>query len=180
MIRTILCASLLACGVVHAQDLPPVPAKKPTAATTTTAGPSTQTSARTGKDAKPASPVRYRPERFAGRAGKYYPLVWGVDSLTVKWAESGEMIRFSYRVLDPEKAAVLNNERSEPSLIAPSAGVSLVVPTMENVGRLRQTARPEEGKTYWMAFANKGRLVKRGDRVIVEIGKFRANGLVVD
>jgi hypothetical protein len=31
-----------------------------------------------------------------------------------------------------------------------------------------------------MAFSNKGRLVKRGDRVNVVIGKFRADGLVVD
>jgi hypothetical protein len=31
-----------------------------------------------------------------------------------------------------------------------------------------------------MAFSNKGRLVKRGDRVNVVIGQFRAEGLVVD
>jgi hypothetical protein len=31
-----------------------------------------------------------------------------------------------------------------------------------------------------MAFSNKGRLVKRGDRVSVVIGQFRADGLVVD
>jgi hypothetical protein len=31
-----------------------------------------------------------------------------------------------------------------------------------------------------MAFSNKGRPVKHGDRVIVQIGQFRADGLVVD
>jgi hypothetical protein len=31
-----------------------------------------------------------------------------------------------------------------------------------------------------MAFSNKGRRVKRGDRVIIVIGQFRAEGLVVD
>ena len=127
----------------------------------------------------PTTP-RYRPDRFAGRAGKYYSLVWGVDSLAVKWAESGELIRVSYRVLDPDKAKALNDGRSEPSLIAPRAGVSLVVPSMEKIGKLRQSMRPEEGKTYWMAFSNKGRLVKRGDRVTLLIGNFRADGLVVD
>jgi hypothetical protein len=45
---------------------------------------------------------------------------------------------------------------------------------------LRQTATPEEGKSYWMAFSNKGRPVKRGDRVTVVIGHFRAEGLVVE
>ncbi len=121
-----------------------------------------------------------RPDRFAGRAGRYYSLIWGVDSLSVKWAESGEIIRFAYRVLDADKAKVLNDKKYEPSLIDPQAGVSLVVPALEQVGILRQSATPEVGKTYWMAFSNSGRKVKRGDHVIVQIGQFRANGLVID
>jgi hypothetical protein len=123
---------------------------------------------------------RFRPDRFAGRAAKYYQLVWGVDSLSVRLAESGEMVRFSYRVLDPHKARALNEKRSEPSLIDPAAGVSLVVPNMDKIGPLRQATLPEEGKAYWMAFSNKGRRVKKGDRVDVVIGLFRAQGLVVD
>jgi hypothetical protein len=123
---------------------------------------------------------RYHPERFAGRAGSYYRLVWGVDSLGVKWGESGEVIRFSYRVLDADKAGILNDKKNEPSLIDPQAGVKLVVPSMENVGQLRQSAPPEGGKSYWMVFSNKGRLVKRGDHVSVVIGAFHADGLVVD
>jgi len=55
-----------------------------------------------------------------------------------------------------------------------------VVPSLEKVGKLRQSSTPQAGKSYWMAFSNKGRLVKRGDRVNVVIGKFRADGLVVD
>jgi hypothetical protein len=54
------------------------------------------------------------------------------------------------------------------------------VPSLEQVGQLRQSATPEEGKSYWIAFSNKGRLVKRGDRVTVMIGTFRADGLIVD
>jgi hypothetical protein len=140
----------------------------------------------TAKAARPAPPPasaaasRYRPDRFAGRARKYYELVWGVDSLGVKSVESGEIIRFSYRVLDADKAKVLNSKVAEPSLVAPRSGVSLVVPKMEQIGQLRQSATPEAGKSYWMAFSNKGRLVRPGDRVTVVIGAFRADGLVVD
>jgi hypothetical protein len=131
--------------------------------------------------AKPASATNpYRPNRFAGKAGHYYKLVWGIDSLSVKWAESGEMVRFSWRVVEPERAGVLNDKKIEPSLIDPKAGVSLVVPVMEKIGQLRQSAPPEAGKSYWMAFSNKGRLVKRGDRVDVVIGPFRAENLIVD
>ena len=110
----------------------------------------------------PAAPLHYHPDRFAGRAGKYYELVWGVDSMSVKYTESGEVIRFSYRVIDPK------------------AGVKLVVPSLEKVGQLRQSGTPEAGKVYWMAFSNKGRHVKKGDYVDVVIGSFHAQGLVVD
>jgi hypothetical protein len=127
-----------------------------------------------------AGSMRYRPDRFAGRAGRYYLLIWGVDSLSVKWTESGEVIRFSYRVLDADKAKTLNDKKYEPSLIDPRAGVKLVVPSLEKVGQLRQSSTPVAGKSYWMAFSNKGRLVKRGDHVDVVIGQFRAQGLVVD
>ena len=122
----------------------------------------------------------YQPGRFAGRAGLYYQQIWGIDDVTVRLTESGEVVRFSYRVLDPDKAAALNDKKNEPSLIDPSAGVSLVVPTMSKIGQLRQTGAPEAGKAYWMVFSNKGRPVKKGDRVDVVIGQFRAQGLVVD
>jgi hypothetical protein len=130
---------------------------------------------------KPGSaPSHYLPNRFAGRAGIYYKTVWGVDMLSVKWTESGELVRFTYRVLDPEKARLLNDKTVAPSLEDPQASVSLVVPVMEKVGQLRQSAPPEAGKSYWMTFSNVGRRVKRGDRVNVVIGTFRAENLVVD
>jgi hypothetical protein len=134
----------------------------------------------TSPRAPSASRVRYQPDRFAGRASRYYSLIWGVDSLSVKWAEQGEIVRFSYRVLDPEKAKTLNKKELEPALIDPQAGVRLVVPALEQVGILRQSGTPEAGKVYWMAFSNSGRRVKRGDRVVIQIGEFRADGLVVD
>lgn len=139
-----------------------------------------QSAAPATQPAAPAAPYRYRPNRFSKRADLHYGLIWGVDSLSVKWTESGEMIRFAYRVLDADKAKTLNDKKLEPSLVDPQAGVKLVVPSLEKVGQLRQSATPEAGKSYWMAFSNKGRLVKRGDRVNVVIGDFRADGLVVD
>src|ERR1700682_2652186 len=126
------------------------------------------------------APTRYLPNRMARRAVAYYVLTWGVESLSVKSVESGEIIRFSYHVIDADKAKALNDKKSEPFLIDPQAGVKLVVPSLEKVGQLRQSSTPEEGKSYWMAFSNKGRLVKRGDHVNIVIGLFHADGLVVD
>lgn len=123
---------------------------------------------------------RYQPNHFPKRANMYYEGVWGIDSLAVRSAESGELIRFNYRVLNPAKAKQLNDKSAEPSLIDPKAGVKLVVPSLEKVGQLRQSSEPIEGKTYWMAFSNKGGPVKRGDRVNIVIGKFHADNLVVE
>lgn len=137
------------------------------------------------KDAPPKKAVvagtrsHYQPSRFSRRANLYYSQIWGVDSLAVKTVESGEMVRFTYRVIDPNKAKALNDKKAEPALIDPRAGVSLVVPTVDKVGKLRQTSDPEAGRVYWMAFSNKGRPVRPGHRVNVVIGNFRADGLVV-
>ena len=110
----------------------------------------------------------------------YYEGVWGVGELRVKVAESGQIIRFNYRVLDPQKAAALNDKKSEPELLDAQAGVKLVVPQMEKVGKLRQSSTPKTDMTYWMAFSNPTLAVKRGHRVDVVIGSFRANNLVVE
>src|SRR5215468_1578200 len=142
------------------------------------------------QEAQPAPPApkhvaatttkHYRPDPFAGRASKYYSLVWGIDGIRVKTAESGELIRFSYEVLDPQKAAMLNDKKNEPKLIAPDAGLVLVIPSLEKVGQLRQSSTPIAGKSYWMAFSNPHRNVKHGDRVDVVIGSFHAQGLIVE
>jgi hypothetical protein len=132
-----------------------------------------------GKSPAAAVPRRYQQNRLPPSARQYYALIWGVDSLAVKSVESGEIIRFTYRVLDANKAKVLNDKKNEPSLIDPGAGVKLVVPSLEKVGKLRQSSTPEAGKVYWMAFSNKGGYVKPGHRVNVVIGQFRADGLVV-
>ena len=65
-------------------------------------------------------------------------------------------------------------------MIDPQAGVKLKIPLMEKIGRLRQTSTPIAGKSYRMAFSNSLRRVRPGDRVIVEIGHFHADGLVVE
>jgi hypothetical protein len=128
---------------------------------------------------KAVAPVHFLPN-LSKRAEMYYQGVWGVDDLKVKYTESGEMIRFSWRVLDPAKAEALNNKQAEPALYDPQAGVKLKVPQMEKVGKLRQSSTPKPGMSYWMAFSNSGRRVRTGDRVSIEIGSFHAINLVVE
>ena len=171
MNRSVTVVILLLCGLVSAQtNSPSTPGSQGVSQPSSTAA----------NPAGKATALRYRPQRYAGRAGSYYRLVWGIDSLSVKWAEGGEVIRFTYDVIDPERAKVLNDKRIEPSLIDEQAHVKLVVPQMDKVGKLRQTSDPVSGRSYWMLFSNKGGHVKRGDHVSVVIGKFHADDLVVD
>lgn len=133
------------------------------------------------KTAAASAPYRNQPPRIANRAAAIYEAVWGIADPSVKAVESGVILRFSYRVLDPQKAKPLNDKKIDPVLESPERGVRLSIPTMEKVGQLRQAPQNiEAGKSYWMAFSNPGRPIKPGDRVDVVIGNFHARGLVVE
>ena len=164
--KGMLLAEFLTCGIMIATALAQSAPGNGTAAT-----PPATRSTPTSSPYHPAVP---------GRAQDYYQSFWGVDSLSVRSVESGELIRFNFRVVDAAKAEPLNDKKAEPFLFAERARVKLVVPSLEKVGQLRQSSPPEVGKVYWMAFSNKGGLVKRGDRVSVVIGKFHADGLFVE
>ena len=130
--------------------------------------------------APPNSLVRYRPNQVPKRERDYLGMIWGVDQLSIRAVESGELIRFSYHVINPAKAKPLNDKKTDAFLISPVARVKLVIPSLEKVGQLRQTETPEAGKSDWMAFSNPRRKVKPGDRVNVDIGQFHVAGLVVE
>jgi hypothetical protein len=143
------------------------------AGTTSTAGTST-THNTTQKKSSP-----YAKGEMPDSAKAYYAMTWGVDQLSVKLAESGQLVRFSYRVVDASKAKLLQDKAANPNLLDEATHAVLVVPTMEKVGPLRQAMDMENGKSYWMAFSNKGNIVKSGHRVSIVIGDMRLDGLVV-
>jgi hypothetical protein len=155
------------------------PAQTPAAPQTVSpTAPSASSPIHPHRQRKLASP--YRSKGTSIHEQQFYQINWGVDSFSAKTVEAGQMIRFSYRVLDAQKAKALNDKKAAPTLIDPKAHVQLVVPSMEKVGQLRQSSAPETGRTYWMVFSNKGKFVKHGDHVSVVIGRFHADGLVVD
>jgi hypothetical protein len=114
------------------------------------------------------------------RAANFYQSSWGVTAMTVRTVPADQLIRFSYKVVNAAKAKALNAKEAAPQLIDEVSHVSLVVPTMDKIGQLRQSTAPEDGKTYWMVFSNKGNVVKRGHHVSVVIGEFRVDGLTVE
>jgi hypothetical protein len=132
--------------------------------------------------ASPAPKVTAPPSAVAKsqRGADYYKKRWGIDDIIVRSTASGSLIRFSYRVVDAEKAALINDKAKTPYLIEEKLGLALQIPQMEKIGQLRQTAKPENGRAYWMAFSNKNKFIKPGSRVDIVIGSFRINDLVVE
>lgn len=122
----------------------------------------------------------YHPVGMPASARYYYQSVWGIDNLVLRSVASGNLIRFSYRVTNVQRASELGNKRAEPLLIDSRRRLALQIPVMEQVGPLWQTAGLENGKQYWMTFSNKGSPVHVGDRVSVVIGSFHADGLLVE
>ena len=144
----------------------------------TQAAPGTGQAAASTTKAPRRSP--YRPESLTRGARNHYASFLGVDGLKVRRTNSGNLIRFSYRVIDPAKAKALGDRQAEPYLLGHRSHAMLHVPVMDKVGPLRQATRPEAGKEYWMVFSNKGDLVKSGERVSVVVGSFRVDGLRVE
>jgi hypothetical protein len=108
-----------------------------------------------------------------------YAYTFGIDTVSARLAESGNVVRFSYRVVDAQKAAPLHDRKLKPQMLDEQARAVLYVPEMDKVGPLRQAQPPESGRSYWMVFSNKGGPVQPGHRVSVVVGSVRIDGLVV-
>ena len=104
---------------------------------------------------------------------------WGIEVLFVRQTAAGYMLEFRYKVIDAQKAKPLFDRQTKPLLTHAESGAQLIVPTPAKVGALRNSNTPKDGHTYWMFFANPGKLVQSGERVNIEIGEFLVEGLVV-
>jgi hypothetical protein len=114
------------------------------------------------------------------RHSQYFQLNWGVELINVHPVSSGLMLVMRYKVIDPERAKVLNDRKSRAYLIDETTGTVLAVPTMENIGELRPGNLPETNRNYFMIFGNPGRVVQAGSRVSMIAGDFRVDGMVVE
>ncbi|MDB6091075.1 MAG: putative transrane protein [Gammaproteobacteria bacterium] len=116
---------------------------------------------------------------WAAGQGAYFKRAWGVDVVGVRLVASDWMLEFKFRVIDATKAAPLLDEHTTPYLVDDASGARLAVPAMENVGELRQHTTPDPNRIYFMIFGNANKIVPRGGRVSVVMGKFEATGLPV-
>ena len=104
--------------------------------------------------------------------------LWGVEVVGLRLSAVDTILDFRYRVVNPEKAAMLLDRRLDPEIHHHASGMTLSVPVPGKIGPLRQTEKfgpPKEGRVYFVLFSNPGRLVQRGDEATVMIGDFRVD-----
>lgn len=113
------------------------------------------------------------------RTQSYIKRRWGVEIEFVRQTAAGYMLEFRYHVIDSEKAAPLFDRRTKPVVEHVESGAGLIVPTPAKTGALRNSNLPISGRSYWMFFANPGKLVKQGEHVNIRIGDFEVRNLAV-
>ncbi|MDZ7698251.1 MAG: hypothetical protein U5R49_15460 [Deltaproteobacteria bacterium] len=108
---------------------------------------------------------------------------WGIRPVALRLTGANHFLDFRYVIVDPEKAkAVLSRNKKNQTLflLDQKTGKKLPVPVTK-LGPLRATAiSPKKGRQYTILFSNVGKSIKKGDRVSVVIGKFRAENLIVE
>jgi len=108
---------------------------------------------------------------------------WGVRPASIRLTASDYFVDFRYKIIDPEKSkAVLSRskENREVYLLVQKTGKKFPVPVTK-VGPLRSTTlSPKKGRQYTILFSNVGKSIKKGDKVSVVIGKFKAENLTVE
>lgn len=104
---------------------------------------------------------------------------WGIRVEGIRLSAADYMLDFRYRVIDPKKAKALFKREDKPYVIDQKTGAKFMVPSPPKVGPLRTSDIPQEGKIYFIIFANPGKYIKRGNPVTVVIGNFQAKDLIV-
>jgi len=106
--------------------------------------------------------------------------MWGIKILSIRQSAGGYMVDFRYRIVDPQKASALFAPGVTPYLVDQASGTKLSIPNMPKTGLLRAKGGPESGRDYFMIFGNSRQIVKKGSKVAVVAGDFKAENLTVE
>ncbi len=104
---------------------------------------------------------------------------WGVKILGIRLTTNGYQLDFRFHVIDPEKANPLIGRHAKPFVIEETSGMKLSVPSMPKVGSLRAKGN-EPDRDYFILFSNPNGIVKKGSKVTVISGDFKAEHLIVE
>lgn len=105
----------------------------------------------------------------------------GIRVESVRLTAADYMLDLRFRVTDPERAAPFFSRKTELQLVEPVSGARFAVPNTPKLGKLRQVARRDlTERSYFVLFANPGRYLKAGSRVILVAGDTRIGELRIE
>ncbi len=108
---------------------------------------------------------------------------WGVRPASIRLTASDYFVDFRYLITDSEKAKKVlarSKENQEIYLLVQKTGKKFPVPVTK-LGPLKSSAlNPKLGRQYTVLFSNVGKAIKKGDKVSVVIGHFKAENLTVE
>ena len=105
---------------------------------------------------------------------------WGVKFLSVNLTAAGYLVKFKYKILDPQNARGMVQRKLSPNpyVVVEKSGAILKVPFSAKLGSLRSSVRTANqmqiGKNYFTLFANPGRHVNVGDQITIVFGDLKA------
>src|SRR5258707_2600389 len=129
----LFCLALASASGVHNSG-----ARRPMPAESTSSPPATSSSPTQRGVVSP-----YHGMKTSAKAKDYYPAAWGADRLRVNYTSSGNLIRFTYRVVEPKLAKALADHQSTPHPDAPRSHAKLQQPTTVQTSLPRQSGRTE-------------------------------------
>jgi len=103
----------------------------------------------------------------------------GIYVVSCRLSSSGYMVDFRYKVIDPNKAAPLFTNKTDPHIIDQATGAMFIVPNPPKVGKLRTTRQPKKDKIYFMFFANPGKYIKPDNKLTFVCGQHKIEDVVV-
>ncbi|MEJ5375944.1 MAG: hypothetical protein WHX93_05150 [bacterium] len=103
----------------------------------------------------------------------------GVEIQSIRVTAAGGFLDLRFKVLDPQGASFLLDPSVGVHLVHEPTGKVLTV-AQSKLGRLRQRAgKPELGREYFILFRNSGGIVGVGQKVSLEVGGCKMEGLEV-
>ena len=102
---------------------------------------------------------------------------FGIRVEAVRLAPGGQLLDFRYRVLDSGKASHLLGPGTRAYLMTDKA--SAPIEAVEMSPDRSQHVGEDRGTVNVASFGNPGKSIKRGDRVTLILGRFKATGLTV-
>ena len=99
----------------------------------------------------------------------------GVQLVRITVSAGGGMLDLRYRIMDPDKAAIVHDKKKPPTIVDEATGRSASQSWMPHHGG----GEPKFAVTYYELIYNPDGIIKRGDRVTLVIGDTRLAHVIV-